>query len=247
MIVMLMDKYFDGVISLLNRVRETQRDKILEAAKLVKEALKKDKLIHVYGTGHSQVLAIEVFYRAGGFVPVNAILDLGSSVYGGAMKSTGVERLQGYAKILLDYYDIGQDDVLIVVSNSGRNALPIEMAMGARERGAKVIAITSIEFSSKFPSRHPSGKRLYDVADIVIDNHVPPGDALLEVEGIKTKIAPVSTIVNSAILHSIMAEAAKMLVDEGIEPPIWLSANVPGGDEYNKKYLEKYKYRIKHL
>ncbi|MHA1608814.1 MAG: sugar isomerase domain-containing protein [Candidatus Njordarchaeales archaeon] len=244
---MLMDKYFDGVISLLNRVRETQRDKILEAAKLVKEALKKDKLIHVYGTGHSQVLAIEVFYRAGGFVPVNAILDLGSSVYGGAMKSTGVERLQGYAKILLDYYDIGQDDVLIVVSNSGRNALPIEMAMGARERGAKVIAITSIEFSSKFPSRHPSGKRLYDVADIVIDNHVPPGDALLEVEGIKTKIAPVSTIVNSAILHSIMAEAAKMLVDEGIEPPIWLSANVPGGDEYNKKYLEKYKYRIKHL
>jgi len=243
----LMDKYFDGVISLLNRVRETQRDKILEAAKLVKEALKKDKLIHVYGTGHSQVLAIEVFYRAGGFVPVNAILDLGSSVYGGAMKSTGVERLQGYAKILLDYYDIGQDDVLIVVSNSGRNALPIEMAMGARERGAKVIAITSIEFSSKFPSRHPSGKRLYDVADIVIDNHVPPGDALLEVEGIKTKIAPVSTIVNSAILHSIMAEAAKMLVDEGIEPPIWLSANVPGGDEYNKKYLEKYKYRIKHL
>ena len=247
MIVMLMDKYFDGVISLLNKVRETQRDKILEAAKLVKEALKKDKLIHVYGTGHSQVLAIEVFYRAGGFVPVNAILDLGSSVYGGAMKSTGVERLQGYAKILLDYYDIGQDDVLIVVSNSGRNALPIEMAMGARERGAKVIAITSIEFSSKFPSRHPSGKRLYDVADIVIDNHVPPGDALLEVEGIKTKIAPVSTIVNSAILHSIMAEAAKMLVDEGIEPPIWLSANVPGGDEYNKKYLEKYKYRIKHL
>ncbi|MHA1589711.1 MAG: sugar isomerase domain-containing protein [Candidatus Njordarchaeales archaeon] len=244
---MLMDKYFDGVISLLNKVRETQRDKILEAAKLVKEALKKDKLIHVYGTGHSQVLAIEVFYRAGGFVPVNAILDLGSSVYGGAMKSTGVERLQGYAKILLDYYDIGQDDVLIVVSNSGRNALPIEMAMGARERGAKVIAITSIEFSSKFPSRHPSGKRLYDVADIVIDNHVPPGDALLEVEGIKTKIAPVSTIVNSAILHSIMAEAAKMLVDEGIEPPIWLSANVPGGDEYNKKYLEKYKYRIKHL
>jgi len=242
-----MDKYFDGVISLLNKVRETQRDKILEAAKLVKEALKKDKLIHVYGTGHSQVLAIEVFYRAGGFVPVNAILDLGSSVYGGAMKSTGVERLQGYAKILLDYYDIGQDDVLIVVSNSGRNALPIEMAMGARERGAKVIAITSIEFSSKFPSRHPSGKRLYDVADIVIDNHVPPGDALLEVEGIKTKIAPVSTIVNSAILHSIMAEAAKMLVDEGIEPPIWLSANVPGGDEYNKKYLEKYKYRIKHL
>ena len=242
-----MDKYFDEVISLLNKVRETQRDKILEAAKLVKEALKKDKLIHVYGTGHSQVLAIEVFYRAGGFVPVNAILDLGSSVYGGAMKSTGVERLQGYAKILLDYYDIGQDDVLIVVSNSGRNALPIEMAMGARERGAKVIAITSIEFSSKFPSRHPSGKRLYDVADIVIDNHVPPGDALLEVEGIKTKIAPVSTIVNSAILHSIMAEAAKMLVDEGIEPPIWLSANVPGGDEYNKKYLEKYKYRIKHL
>ena len=173
---MLVDKYFDGVISLLNKVRETQRDKILEAAKLVKEALKKDKLIHVYGTGHSQVLAIEVFYRAGGFVPVNAILDLGSSVYGGAMKSTGVERLQGYAKILLDYYDIGQDDVLIVVSNSGRNALPIEMAMGARERGAKVIAITSIEFSSKFPSRHPSGKRLYDVADIVIDNHVPPGD-----------------------------------------------------------------------
>ncbi|MHA1616130.1 MAG: sugar isomerase domain-containing protein [Candidatus Njordarchaeales archaeon] len=247
MINLLIDKYFDGVISLLNKVREAEKENILKAAELVKEALKNDKLVHVYGTGHSQVLAIEVFYRAGGLVPINAILDIGSSVYGGAMKSTGVERLQGYAKILLDYYDIGNGDVLIIVSNSGRNSLPIEMAMGARERGSKVVAVTSIEFSSKFPSRHPSGKRLYEVADVVIDNHVPPGDALLEVEGIKTKVAPVSTIINSAILHSIMVEAAKMLVEEGIEPPVWLSANVPGGDEYNKKYIEKYKYRIKHL
>ena len=244
---LLMDEYFDKVISLLNEVREKERNKIIEAAKLVKEALAKDKLIHVYGTGHSQILIVEVFYRAGGLVPINPLLDLGSSVYSGALKSTGIERLQGYAEILLSYYDVEKEDVLIVVSTSGRNPLPIEMAIGARERGAKVIAITSIKFSNSFPSRHPSGKRLYEVADVVIDNHVPVGDAILEVKGMKTKIAPVSTIICSTILHSIMSEAVKMLLDEGIEPPVWLSANVPGGDEFNKKYIKKYKYRIKHL
>jgi len=242
-----MDKFFDGVISLLNAVREKERENILKAATLVKDCLKNDKIIHVYGTGHSQVLAVEIFCRAGGLVPVNGILDIGSSVYAGALKSTGVERLPGYANILLNYYDVGEGDVLIIISNSGRNALPIEMAMGAKERGAKVIAVTSIKFSSSFPSRHPSGKRLYDVADVVINNHVPIGDAFLEVEGLKTKIAPVSTIINSAILHAITSEAVRMLLEEGIEPSVWMSANVPGSDEFNKEYIRKYKYRLKHL
>ena len=121
------------------------------------------------------------------------------------------------------------------------------MALEAKNRGAKVIAITSISYSSSLPSRHESGKRLFEVADITIDNHVPTGDAAIEIEGIKTKMLPVSTILCASILHSMIGEAVKMLADEGIEPPIWLSANVPGGDEYNKRYVEKFKNRIKHL
>ena len=244
---MIIEMYFNKVMSLLKEVLDTQKEEMLKAAKLIKDALKNDKLIHVYGTGHSQVLAVEVFYRAGGLVPVNAMLDLGSSIYTGALKSTGIERLYGYAKVLLDYYEVGRDDVLIIISNSGRNPLIIDMALEARERGAKVIAITSVNYSSSLPSRHKSGKRLFQVADIVIDNHVPTGDAAIEVEGIKTKMLPVSTILCAAILHSIIGEAVKMLADEGVEPPIWLSANVPGGDEFNKRYLRKYKFRIKHL
>jgi len=244
---MVIDEFFNGVIELLKKVKETRKDVMLKAAEVIKNALKEDKLIHVFGCGHSQILVQEVFYRAGGLVPINAMLDLGTSLYAGALKTTPVERLPGYAKMLLDYYQIGKGEVLIVISTSGINPVPVEVAMGAKERGATVIAITSVEFSKSSPARHPSGKKLYQVADIVIDNLVPPGDALLSVPGIRTKVAPVSTIINAAILHSILSTAAKMLADEGIEPPVWLSANVPGGDEFNKRYIAKYKFRIKAL
>jgi len=244
---MIIDEFFKGVINLLEKVKEAQKENMLKVAELVKNALKEDRLIHIYGCGHSQILAQEVFYRAGGLVPINAMLDLGTSLYTGALKSTPAERLPGYAKMLLDYYQIKKGDVLIIVSNSGINAVPVDLALGAKERGATVVAITSVEFSKTSPARHPSGKKLYEVADIVIDNFVPPGDALLSVPGIKTKVAPVSTIINASILHSILSTAAKMLADEGVEPPVWLSANVPGGDEFNKRYIEKYRYRIKAL
>jgi len=241
------EEFFKKVVELLEEVKKDQKNKIEEAAKLVKEALKADKLIHIYGCGHSQILAQEVFYRAGGLVPIDAMLDLGTSLYTGALKSTSAERLPGYEKLLLDYYDIKEGDVLIIVSNSGRNPVPVGLAIEAKKRGAKVIALTSVEFSSKFKSRHPSGKRLFEVADLVIDNKVPPGDAVLDVPGIRTKVAPVSTIINSAILHSMLSLAAKMLADEGVEPPVWMSANVEGGDEFNRRYIAKYKYRIKAL
>lgn len=244
---MIIDEFFEKVVDLLKKVKDAQKENMIKAAELVKNALKEDRLIHIFGCGHSQILAQEVFYRAGGLVPINAMLDLGTSLYTGALKSTPAERLPGYAKMLLDYYQIKDGDVLFIISNSGINAVPVGLALGAKERNVTVIAITSVEFSKSSPARHPSGKKLYEIADIVIDNLVPPGDAILSVPGIKTKVAPVSTIINSAILHSILSTAAKMLVDEGIEPPVWLSANVPGGDEFNKRYIEKYRYRIKAL
>ncbi|MGQ4894778.1 MAG: sugar isomerase domain-containing protein [Candidatus Njordarchaeia archaeon] len=242
-----MEEYIDNAISFLNKIKTEEKKNILEAAKLVKESLKKNKPIFIYGTGHSQILAIEIFYRAGGLVPVNAMLDIGSSIHTGAIKSTGVERLPGYAKVLLDYFDVGKDDVIIIISNSGKNAVPVEMAEGARARGAKVIALTGVEYSKSVPAAAPSGKKLFEVADVVIDNKVPAGDAVLRLEGLDTPIAPISTIVNSAILHSITTEAIKMLLDEGIKPPVWKSSNVPGGDAFNKENIKKYKYRIKAL
>jgi len=146
----------------------------------------------------------------------------------GALKTSSIERLPGYAKVLLDYYGLQKDEAIIVISNSGINAVPVEIAMGAKERGLKVIAITSCGFSSSIPSRHISGKRLFELADVVIDNYVPPGDALVEVKGMVQKVGPISTIIDSAILHSISLCVVEKLLEKGVEPPVYMSATYPG-------------------
>lgn len=193
------------------------------------------------------ILAEEVFYRAGSLVAINAMLDNGVSVHFGGTKSSRMERLEGYADIIIGQYDVRPGEAIIILSNSGRNAVPIEMAMAAKTKGLKVIAITSLAFSRSVPSRHSSGKRLFEVADIVIDNKVPPGDAVMEVGKLSQKMGPVSTIINAAILHTIIMQACQTMLEKGFLPPIWMSANLEGGDEFNLKYLSRYKTRAKHL
>lgn len=241
---MLYKEYFNKVNQLLETVVSKEAASIQKAAKAIAEAVEKDGILHVFGSGHSQMFAMEVFYRAGGMVPANAILTLALSLAPSAPLSTFVERQEGFAKEILESEKVKEQDVIIVGSNSGRNAVPIEMALEAKARGLTVIALTSVEFSKGISSRHKSGKKLFEVADIVLDNHGEPGDAALELKGVQAKFAPTSSVIGLTILQSIVAETIENLNKKGIEAPIYVSSNLDKGDEINKRHIAKYRDRL---
>ena len=247
-----LESYYSAVLDSLRQIREEETGKIREAGQLIGESLAKGRLLHVFGTGgHSYIAGEEVFYRAGGLVPVNAILEPGVSLAYGAIRSTKVERSAGWVKAVLDTYSLQPGDVIVVVNANGVNSATIDAALEAKARGLTVIALTSPECSMAIPAghpaRHPSGKSLYEVADLVIDDKVPVGEALVAVEGCDQKVAPGSTIANAFILHSMVVAAVEHMVRLGVNPPVWKSANAPGGDDANKRYIAEYSGKIKHL
>lgn len=231
-------EFYQKITDVLATVNETQQKKIQQAAEMVADSIAEEKILYLLGGGHSLMVAAEAYHRAGGLAPVDIIHD----------KSFGrAERCQGYAKQLLDWYNPAPGSVVVIISNSGRNALGIETALECRERGVKTIAVTSLNHSKAAESRHPSGKRLFEIADIVIDNCGILGDAILDVEGVAGKICPTSTISAAMIVDMIMAQVVQNLVDRGLTPPVFISANVDGGDEHNKKVFAKYQHLIKGL
>lgn len=246
-----MTAYKDTVVKLFQEILEQEKEAIEKAADLLAETITKDQLIHVVGPGgHSNIGAYEMFYRAGGLVPVNAILDPGTLLSMGARRSTIIERTPGYGKAVLDAFEV-HDGVLIIVNAYGINALCIDIAIEARKRGVCTIGITSRAFAEKIPpdhpARHPTKKNLFEVVDVHVDCHMPFGDAVVLIDGLQQKIAPVSTLLNCFVLNLIVIRTVEKLIAAGFTPPIWVSANVPGGDEANKKYIEKYKGRIRLL
>lgn len=238
------EKYLERLIELLEKMVEEQKLAIRQAAELVATAVAGGNVVHVFGAGHSHIIAEEAFFRAGGLAPVNAILEPCLMLHEGASKSTRLENLSGLAQILLDYYEVKKGDVLIVASNSGVNAVPVEMAILAHDRGVSTIAITSVNYSRMLKG---PGKALFEVADVVIDNMGEPGDALLELPGVPQRVGPTSTVVGAAIINTIMIEAAHTLQQWGLQPPIYMSSHLPGALTHNLELMQRYRGRVKLL
>ena len=241
-------EYIKRLQDLLTRIGAEQNENILRAGTLVANSLAAGGVIHTFGTGHSHIIAEDVFFRAGGIAAVNPILDDRFLFLKGALESTRSERQPGIARELLENEIIGPADATIIISNSGRNAAPVEMALEMNGRGVPVIAITSLEQSRSSTPRHASGKRLFEIADVAIDNCVPPGDALVTIEGSESITGASSTVAGSAIIHSIIIEALAELARRGVNPPVLPSANLENTSAATlRDILRPFAGRIKYL
>ena len=229
---------------IVKSIEETQMDSLEKASSIIAEALANENKFFVTGSGHSHTVTEEFYGRAGGLANVTPILTTELTLTEHPTKSTHLERLTGYAAILVDLYDIKEGDVVLIASNSGRNAYPIEMALESKKRGAKVIAITNVKHSNATSSRHISGKHLLDIADVVIDNCGEIGDSAIRIEGLAAAVCPTSSIANAFIAQAITVQVTKELMDRNIEPPIFISGNVEDqnnrNDEYRRKYARLY-------
>lgn len=241
------EDYLASVVGLVERLRADEAGAIERAASWVAECVAAGGVVHTFGSGHSHMLAEEVYARAGGLAPVDPILDPNLG-FASIVNSSTLERTEGYAAALFDSLDVRAGDVLIVISVSGINAVGIEMSEHARAQGCRVVCLTSAREYAQMPSRHSSGKRLVDVADLVVDLHVPLGDAVhtLDADG-EVVVGAASTVLGAAAINAIVVEAAALLLASGRPPPVFRSTNVAGGDEANEQLAERYRSRLPNL
>ena len=243
---MLMDEYADVLCSTLEHIRVSQRQAIIRSAAIISNVIAADGLVYVFGCGHSHMLAEETFYRAGGLACVAPVFYEPLMLHEGAAMSSHLEKSEGIAEKVLEACAISERDALICVSTSGVNAVPVELAQLVKRRGIPVIGISSDEYLTQTP-HNALGLHLQEVCDPCINNFAPHGDACLHPVGLSTGIAPVSTVMSSYIIHSILAEAVQLALDRGIDVPVYASGNVPGGAEKNRALIERYRGRIPSL
>lgn len=244
--------YFNDVTALMQRILTEERDPIDRAAARVADQIAADRLVHVYGPGgHSNLASQEIFFRAGGLMHVSAILDEGTLLSGGALRSMAIERTPGYGKVVINDQRLGPDDLLILVNAYGINAALIDAALEAKRRGVFIIGVNSHEHANRsakeHPARHPTRQNLQDLVDIAIDCKVPIGDAIIDVPGMREKIGAVSTFANAFALNNLVIRTVAKLVERGIEPPVWRSGNAPGGDEANANFIANFAGRVRKL
>ncbi|WP_030734523.1 SIS domain-containing protein [Streptomyces sp. NRRL S-31] len=240
------DLFFDAAIGLLQRVRDEEAEAITAAGTLLADTVASGGRLFAFGAGHSSLAAQDVVYRAGGLALMNLLavpgvvgVDVTPATLGSAL-----ERVDGLASAVLDTSPVRTGDALVIISLSGRNALPVEMALGARARGLKVIGMTSVAYATETTSRHASGTFLKDHCDVVLDSKIAVGDAELTLDTIPAPFAPASTVVTTALMQAVMATTAAALADRGIEPPLLRSGNVDGGHEWNGRVMTEYGDRI---
>lgn len=236
-------EYLNKLNDLIKIAHDKNVSLMKELVLKIAEVIEKDKIIHTFGTGHSHMIGIELFARAGGLGNVNAILDADVLTSNGARRSGQLERLNGISDIIFDNHKIEKGDIVIISSNSGRNSMPIEMALRCKKEGIYTVAVTNVKQSKKSISRHSSGKRLFEIVDCVLDTCVANADAMMNVEGILT--GPASSIISMALLNSIITEAIKLSVSNGKKPYVFQSQNVDGFN--NDIIYDKFEKRIKYF
>ena len=240
--------YFDKVQQIIAKAIETQSVRIRELAEWMAETIIADHLIYVFGAGHAGIISEELCYRAGGLVPINAILSPGLTLDTHPLTlETNLEQLCGYAEIILASSGIVAGDLLVVHSNSGRNTVSIEIAELAKEKGIRVVGLTSLSHANSVESRHPKGNKLMDVVDLVIDNCGIPGDAVVAYENYAQKCGATSTVVGALLMNAAVCEAVRILLENGYPPPVTKSANLDDSEEYNQRIWDRYKGRLTYL
>jgi uncharacterized phosphosugar-binding protein len=244
--------YLARVTELMQMILEEEGDRIAEAADLLADQIAADRLVHVYGPGgHSNLASQEIFFRAGGLMHVSAILDEGTLLSSGALRSMAIERTPGYGRVVIDDRGLGDNDLLILVNAYGINAALIDAALRAQQLGVSTIGVSSRRHAEQtavdHPARHPSGKNLHDVVDLHIDTKVPIGDAVMEIPGAGERSGATSTFANAYALNWLVLETIERLVARGVEVPVWRSGNAPGGDEANSRFLHRFRDRVRQL
>jgi uncharacterized phosphosugar-binding protein len=236
----LADTFYEASNQIQAEAYAANQATLKSAGEVIAKSIAADGVLHTFGSGHSQILASEIERRAGGLVPVSSINDPADG---------WPEQIPGYgARLFQRYayqYAVQPDDCIIVISNSGRNASPIEVALEAKAAGLTVIVLTSLNMSKASTSRHPSGKKLYELGDYVLDNCGVPGDAALDAEGFPYKVGPTSTMSGALILNLLSMEIIENLIAMGVTPPTFVSQNADGGAEHNEALAKKFRHRIR--
>ena len=239
--------YLRNIQRLLENLENTPEQVIELVAQACAECIYNGGLLYFFGTGHSHMICEEPFYRAGGLACIYPILETDLMLHEGASKSSSYERLEGLGNVVVSHTPLGKGDVLFLISNSGRNCAIIDAALEAKKRGAITVAITSINHTTSVTSRHSNGLNLYQVCDFVLDNGGIVGDASVELPGLDQKIAPTSSVIDITLVNLVLVNTVELLLEKGMTPPVFTSANTDQGDSANKSILETYKPRIPNL
>ncbi|OAA22543.1 SIS domain-containing protein [Kosmotoga sp. DU53] len=239
------EQYYKVIDNTLRVILEHEAKKMKELSRRIYSTLKAEGLVYAFGTGHSHMLVEELFYRAGGLVPIYPVLVSSLMLHEGAVRSSRLERLEGYGEVIADSLNLTSNDLVLVFSNSGVNAVPVEFAITSKNKGSYVAAITSFDHTNTMVSRNKYNKKLLEVVDLAIDNHVPYGDTSLDLSG--SRVAPLSSITGMFILNAVTAEVAKLFVENGETPPVFVSANSKNGEQVNQKLIKKYSDLVQFL
>jgi uncharacterized phosphosugar-binding protein len=245
---MVSHQYFQILHEILDAIEGTQGESIREAAKRLVDTVMNGKKVYFFGCTHAGILSQEAFYRTGGLAVINPIFPKGLQCDTVPITDTSaLERKDGYGREIALKTGLRQGDMIFIHSVSGRNAVPVELALEAGKLGAYVVAITSLEYSRQSESRGSSGKRLFEASDLTIDNCGCFGDAAVSLEGFPQKVSPTSTVTGAAIVNAIVAEATEMFLKLGQVPPVFISANIDGGDRHNEVLMKQYKNQIDYM
>ena len=245
-------QYLARATDMMARILSEEAEPMRRAAARIADQIAADRLVHVFGPGgHSNLASQEIFFRAGGLMHISAILDEGTLLSNGALRSMAIERTPGYGRVVIADRNLGEGDLLILVNAYGINAALIDAAIEARRRGVFLIGVSSRAHAQNtrpdHPARHPTKQNLHDIVDIAIDTKVEIGDALIEVDGLGDPIAAGSTFANAFALNTLVIRVVAELVTRGTQPPVWRSGNAPGGDEANARFIARFRDRVRAL